>query len=142
MLIKKECISTNNSLIPIIHQGNLQKHSHSVIVLNTCHIEYFVNMCWGWVTCRTLRILHILGKKINLKARWSLSNKHRHETRPRFYLASNFCGKHENPVIRLFFCLFVFFVVVFFCGKNKNPGWHYLVLALLLQKLSSILSPN
>ena len=41
MLIKKECISTNNSLTPIIHQGNLQKHSHSVTVLNTWH-----NVLW------------------------------------------------------------------------------------------------
>ena len=133
MLIKKECISTNNSLIPIIHQGNLQKHSHSVIVLNTCHIEYFVNMCWGWVTCRTLRIFHILGKIINLKSRWSLSNKNRHETHPRFYLASNFWGKHKNPAIRLFFAVKI---------KIQVYGWHYLVLALLLRKRSSILSPN
>ena len=52
MLIKIECLSTNNSATPNIHQKNLQKHSHSVILLNTCHIEYFVNMCWGWVTVR------------------------------------------------------------------------------------------
>ena len=133
MLIKKECISTNNSLTPIIHQGNLQKHSHSVTVLNTCHIEYFVNMCWRWVTCHTLRILHIMGKKINLKSRWSLSNKNRHETRPKFYLASNICGKHKNSVKPLFFAVRI---------KTQPYGLHYLVLTLLLQKLSSILSPN
>ena len=133
MLIKKECISANNSLPLIIYQGNLQKHSHSVTVLNTCHIEYFVNICWRWVTCHTLRILHIMGEKINLKTRWSLSNKNRHENRPRFYLASNFCGKHKNSVKPLFFAVRI---------KTQLYGWHYLVLALLLQKLSSILSPN
>ena len=133
MLIKKECMSTNNSLTPIIHQGNLQKHSHSVTVLNTCHIEYFVNMCWRWVTCHTQRILHIMGKKINLKSRWSWSNKNRHETHPRFYFASNFCGKHKNSVKPLFFAVRL---------KTQLYGWHYLVLALLLRKLSSILSPN
>ena len=133
MLIKKECISTNNLLNLIIHHGNLQKHLHSIIVLNTCHIEYFVNMCWGSVTCRRLRVLHILGKKINLKSTWSLSNKNRHETPPRFYLASNFCGKHKNPATPLFFAVRT---------KTQLYGWHYLVLALLLRKLSSILSPT
>ena len=131
MLIKKECISTNNLLTLIIHHGNLQKHSRSV--LNICHIEYFVNMCQRWVTSHTLRILHSMGKKINLKSRWSLSNKNRHETHPRFYLASNFCSKHRNSVKRLFFVVRV---------KIQLYGWHYLVLTLLLWKLSSILSPN
>ena len=133
MLIKKECISTNNTLTPIIYQRNLQKHSHSIAVLNTCHIEYFVKMCWRWVTCHTLRILHIMGKKINLKSRWRLSNKNRHETHSRFYLASNFCGKDKHPAIRLFFAVRI---------KTQLYGWHYLVLVLLLKKLSSILSSN
>ena len=131
MLIKMACISTKNSLTTIIHQGNLQKHS--VIVLNTCHIEYLVNMCWEWFTCRTLRILHILGKKINSKSRWSLSNKNRHETHPRFYMASHFCSKHNSPAIQLLFVARI---------KTQLYRWHYLVLALLLQKLSTILSPT
>ena len=109
MHIKKECVSTNSLLTPIIHQGNIQKHSHSVTVMNTCHIDYFVNICWGWVTCRKQRILHVLGKKINLKWRWSLSNKNLHENCPRFSLASNFCGKHKKPSYK-----------VIFCGKDKN----------------------
>ena len=35
---KKDCISTKNSFTPIIHQGILQSHSQSVILLNNCHI--------------------------------------------------------------------------------------------------------
>ena len=75
-------------------------------------IEYlsriiFSKCVLGGVTCEyctksTLRILHILDKKSYGKSRWRLHDKNRHETHPRFHVASNFGGKHKNPATRLF----------------------------------------
>ena len=34
----KKRVYFTNSFTPFIHQGILQPHSHSVILLNTCHV--------------------------------------------------------------------------------------------------------
>ena len=116
---------------PKIHSALLfirkfSKHNHTQLF---CWILDTHNILWicagGWVICHTLRISHILGKKSNSKSRLTLNKEKRHETHCRFHVASNFCSKHKNPAIRLFYC------------KDKNPAILLtLVLALLLQKLS------
>ena len=118
MLIKKECISTKkNSLTPITHQWGNSPTTHTL----SYSIEYsssIIFVCWGWVSCHTQRILHILGKESNSESRWSLRNKNWHENDPWFDAASNFCEKDINTALQLIF----------------------LVMALLQRKLSTILS--
>ena len=108
-------------------------HTHTQLFCSiSFHGKCFVNVCWGWATSCTLRILHILDKKSNSKWRWSWSNKNRHDTHPDLKWPLIFVVKIKTQLYG------------YFCGKDKSPAilLTLLVLALLQRKLSTVLSPT